>query len=81
MPVRPVSESRVLSRLADETVFVARWSMTPRDAAQAAIRELRLFDAEIAGVALVAVDMTKQAKYGYGDTGYYYGKYSRYYVN
>ncbi|MEQ8327969.1 MAG: polysaccharide biosynthesis tyrosine autokinase [Parvibaculum sp.] len=80
-PVLPVSDSRVLSRLADETVFVARWSMTPRDAAQAAIRELRLFDAEIAGVALVAVDMTKQAKYGYGDTGYYYGKYSRYYVN
>jgi len=80
-PVLPVSDSRVLSRLADETVFVARWNTTPRDAAQAAIRELRLFDAAIAGVTLVAVDMTKQAKYGYGDTGYYYGKYSRYYVN
>jgi exopolysaccharide transport family protein len=80
-PVLPVSDSRVLSRLADETVFVVRWSDTPKDAAQSAIRELRLYQSNIAGVILVAVDASKQAKYGYGDGGYYYGKYSRYYVN
>ncbi len=80
-PVLPVSDSRVLSRLVDETVFVVRWSDTPKDAAQAAIRELRLYQSNIAGAILVAVDATKQAKYGYGDGGYYYGKYSRYYVN
>lgn len=80
-PVLPVSDSRVLSRIADETVFVVRWSDTPKDAAQAAIRELRIYQSNIAGVILVAVDATKQAKYGYGDGGYYYGKYSRYYVN
>lgn len=80
-PVLPVSDSRVLSRIADETVFVVRWNETPKDAAQAAIRELRLYDANIAGVVLAAVDTAAQAKYGYGDGGYYYGKYSRYYVN
>ncbi|MBA4208064.1 MAG: capsular biosynthesis protein [Parvibaculum sp.] len=80
-PVLPVSDSRVLSRLADETVFVVRWSDTPKDAAQSAIRELRLYQSNIAGAILVAVDASKQAKYGYGDGGYYYGKYSRYYVN
>src|SRR5690606_27362031 len=80
-PILPVSDSRVLSRMADQTVFVVRWSETPKEAAQAAIRELRLYDGGIAGVALVAVDTTAQAKYGYGDAGYYYGKYSRYYVN
>lgn len=80
-PVLPVSDSRVLSRIADETVFVVRWSDTPKDAAQAAIRELRLYQSNVAGAILVAVDATKQAKYGYGDGGYYYGKYSRYYVN
>lgn len=80
-PVLPVSDSRVLSRIVDETVFVVRWSDTPKDAAQAAIRELRLYQSNIAGAILVAVDATKQAKYGYGDGGYYYGKYSRYYVN
>lgn len=80
-PVLPVSDSRVLSRLADETVFVVRWSETPRDAAQAAIRELRLYNAAIAGAILAVVDTAQQAKYGYGDGGYYYSKYSRYYVN
>lgn len=80
-PVLPVSDSRVLSRIADETVFVVRWNETPKDAAQAAIRELRLYDASIAGIVLAIVDTAAQAKYGYGDGGYYYGKYSRYYVN
>jgi succinoglycan biosynthesis transport protein ExoP len=80
-PILPVSDSRVLSRMADQTVFVVRWSETPKEAAQAAIRELRLYDGGIAGVALVAVDTAAQTKYGYGDAGYYYGKYSRYYVN
>ncbi len=80
-PVLPVSDSRVLSRIADETVFVVRWNETPRDAAHAAIRELRLYDANIAGAVLAVVDTAAQAKYGYGDGGYYYGKYSRYYVN
>lgn len=80
-PVLPVSDSRVLSKTADETVFVVRWNETPKDAAQSAIRELRNYDCSIAGVLLSAVDVTKQAKYGYGDAGYYYGRYSRYYVN
>src|SRR5690606_7463421 len=80
-PVLPVSDSRVLARMADQTVFVVRWNETPRDAAQSAIKELRLYGADIAGVALAAVDTAAQAKYGYGDGGYYYGKYSRYYVN
>lgn len=80
-PVLPVSDSRVLSRLADETVFVVRWSDTPKDAAQSGVRELRLYQSNIAGAILVAVDAAKQAKYGYGDGGYYYGKYRRYYVN
>ena len=80
-PIMPVSDSRVLSKLADETVFVVRWNETPRDAAISAIKELRLYDASIAGVVLSVVNTAKQAKYGYGDGGYYYGKYSRYYVN
>jgi len=80
-PVLPVSDSRVLSRFADKTVYVVRWALTPREAATGGIRELRNFNADIAGVVLSAVDTTKQAKYGYGDGGYYYKRYSRYYVN
>ena len=80
-PVLPVSDSRVLSRLADKTVFVVRWAETPKEAAQGGVRELKNFNADIAGIVLSAVDTTKQAKYGYGDGGYYYKRYSRYYVN
>lgn len=80
-PVLPVSDSRVLSRLADKTVFVVRWGETPKEAALGGVRELKNFGADIAGVVMSIVDTTKQAKYGYGDGGYYYGRYSRYYVN
>jgi capsular exopolysaccharide synthesis family protein len=80
-PILPVSDSRVLSRMADKTIFVVRWTNTPREAAQNAIKLLRYYEADIAGAVLTVVDMTKQAKYGYGDGGYYYGRYSRYYAN
>ncbi|HEY4344549.1 MAG TPA: polysaccharide biosynthesis tyrosine autokinase [Parvibaculum sp.] len=80
-PVLPVSDSRVLSRLVDKTVFVVRWADTPRDAAINGIKELRNYGADLAGAALSIVDTTQQAKYGYGDGGYYYRRYSRYYVN
>ncbi len=80
-PVLPVSDSRVLSKLVDKTVFVVRWAATPKDAAAGGVRELRNYGADIAGVVLTAVDTAKQAKYGYGDGGYYYRRYSRYYVN
>ena len=80
-PVLPVSDSRVLSRLVDKTVFVVRWADTPKDAAANGVRELRNYGADLAGAVLTIVDTTKQAKYGYGDGGYYYRRYSRYYVN
>jgi exopolysaccharide transport family protein len=80
-PVLPVSDSRALSRLVDKTVFVVRWGETPKDAALGGIRELRSYGADLAGVVLSVVDTAKQAKYGYGDGGYYYRRYSRYYVN
>lgn len=80
-PLMPVSDSRVLSQLADETVFVVRWNTTPSEAAQNAIKILAQYESSVAGVVIAAVDMEKQAKYGYGDGGYYYGHYSKYYVN
>lgn len=80
-PVLPVSDSRVLAQLSDKTVFVVRWDETPRDAAIGAAKELRTYKADIAGAILTMVDTAKQAKYGYGDGGYYYRRYSRYYSN
>jgi len=37
--------------------------------------------ADIAGVVLSRVDLKKHARYGYADSGYYRGHYSKYYVN
>ena len=80
-PVLPVSDSRVLAQIADKTIFVVRWNETPREAASGAVKELRAFDADIAGAILTVVDTARQAQYGYGGAGYYYGRYSRYYSN
>lgn len=79
-PVLPVADTRVLAPKADTVVFLARWRKTPQHAIEAAFR---LFDgagANIGGVALTQVDMREQAKYGYGDPGYYYAEYKKYYV-
>jgi exopolysaccharide transport family protein len=80
-PVLPVVDARVLAQLVDKTIFVVRWDKTPREAARNAMKELRQFNADVAGAVLTLVDTTKQSKYGYGDSSYYYGRYSRYYSN
>jgi exopolysaccharide transport family protein len=80
-PVLPVADTRVLAPKADVLVFLARWRKTPQQAIEASLRLFQGADVHIAGVCLTQVDMKQQAKTGYGDPGYYYGDYSKYYVN
>jgi len=80
-PVLPVVDSRVLSRLVDKVVFVVKWRDTPRDAAANAVRDLTDAGADFAGVVFERLDLRKQKRYSYGDSGYYYGRYSKYYIN
>lgn len=80
-PVLPVVDSRVLSAQADKVVFVVKWRDTPRDAAANAVRDLRDHGASLAGVVFEQVDLKRHQRYGYGDSSYYYGRYSKYYVN
>jgi succinoglycan biosynthesis transport protein ExoP len=79
-PVLPVADTRSLAPKADVVVFLTQWRRTPRRAVQAAFELLRSVGADIAGVALTQVDVREQAKYGYGDAGYYYRSYRKYYV-
>jgi len=79
-PVLPVADTRILAPKADVVVFLARWRKTPQDAIEAAFRMLGGTGAHIAGVALTQVDMKQQSKYGYGDSGYYYTEYKKYYA-
>ena len=78
-PVIPVSDTRVLAPKADVVVFLAQWRRTPRKAIRAAMDLLTSVGADVAGIALTLVDVRGQARYGYGDAGYYYEHYRRYY--
>lgn len=80
-PVMAVSDTRVLSRLVDTTVFVVRWSETPREVARSGLRQIVDAGAPIAGVLLTLVDTRKHARYGYGDSSYYYGSVRKYYTS
>lgn len=79
-PVLPVVDSRVLAQLVDTTIFTVRWNDTSHDAAAEAVRQLRDFNANIAGVVLNMVDLDRQRAYGHsGGSAYYYGEYRKYY--
>ena len=80
-PILPVADTRVLAPKADAVVFLARWRKTPQHAIEAAFRQLAGTGAHVGGVALTQVDMKQQSKYGYGDPGYYYAEYKKYYVS
>lgn len=80
-PVLPVADTRVLAQKADLLVMLARWRKTPEPAIEAAFRLLDTTGVSVGGVVLTQVDMKQQAKYGYGDPGYYYAEYKKYYVS
>ena len=80
-PVLAVSDAKLLSQLADKTVFLAKWDTTPREALLAGLKQLTDIGADLAGVMLVQANMRKHARYGYGDIGYYYGHYREYYTD
>jgi capsular exopolysaccharide synthesis family protein len=78
-PVLAVSDPIILSHFVDTTIYLVRWEVTPRPIVIGAVRMLRANGGEIAGVVLSRVNARKHATYGYGDNGYYYGRYSNYY--
>lgn len=79
-PVLPVSDTRLLSRLADKVVYVVKWDATPREAVLSGFKLLRDANADIAGTILNQADLRRHALYGYGDSTYGYGgHYAKYY--
>jgi hypothetical protein len=44
-----------------------------------ALKSLRTQGGRVAGAVLSRVNVRKHAKYGYGDSAYYYGNYGGYY--
>jgi polysaccharide biosynthesis transport protein len=80
-PLAAVSDSFALSGIVDKTVYVIRWEQTPRNVALSGIRQMVEAGADIGGIIVSRVDVKKHARYGYADSGYYQGRYRKYYVN
>lgn len=78
-PVLAVSDSRILSRLADKTIFVVRWAETRREVVRLGLKQILEAGGDLAGIVLSMVNVKKHSRYGYGDSGYYYGRYRKYY--
>lgn len=79
-PVLAVADARILCRLADKTIFIVRWAETRREVAMMGLKQIAEAGGDIAGFALSRVNVKKHARYGYGDSGYYYGRYRKYYA-
>ena len=78
-PILPVVDTRILARKADSVAMIMRWRKTQRNAVKNSLHQLKELGVNVSGVALTQVNIKDQAKYGYGDGGYYYSAYKKYY--
>jgi hypothetical protein len=76
-----VSDSKVLTEMADAVLFVVRWGETTIDAVEDALKELAAARATLGGAVVVQVDVDRHAQYGFGGIDSYMSRYSDYYVN
>jgi len=80
-PVLGVAETRIVSRLSDTTLIVARWRTTPFKAVRTALDLLSHNNSKIGGVALSMVNIKEYASAGLTDAFGYYKKFKGYYAN
>lgn len=76
--VLPVADAFALARQIDAFVYLVQWRKTPRAAVTDGLRRLRLAGANISGVVLTRVDISRFASYGYGGGAAYYSGYAEY---
>ncbi len=80
-PVMAVADAALVGQKVDTTVYIARWSATPREVIGDGLKQLMKFNVKIAGLVLSQVDLQDKRQYGYDDYSYYYGQYKNYYTN
>ena len=81
-PVLALSDTLVLLRSVDKTVFLVQWEKTRRETALAGLRQVIDAGGDIAGIVLAQVDLKRQAQYRYGGdvyNAYYNNVYQKYY--
>ena len=79
-PLLGVSDSKLLTELADAVVFVVRWEHTTLDVVEDAVRQLEAVRAKVGGAVITQVDVERHAQYGYGGIDSYFSKYRDYYA-
>ncbi len=80
-PVLAVSDAKVLSAVVDKVLYVVSWDKTSRDLVKTGLNEAIKANLPIAGCVLSKVNIRRHSAYGYGDAGYYYGRYKEYYAS
>jgi capsular exopolysaccharide synthesis family protein len=70
-----VSDPKILSKLADQTLYLVKWDGVPKDAVLSGIKSLADLGTNFLGVTMTQVDLRKHQRYGYSNGGYYYGNY------
>ena len=78
-PVLLVTDTRILTGLADAVVLLVRWRKTSRRAVAASLKLLREAKAPLAGAALTQVDLVQSASIPQSDPSAYYKSYKKYY--
>jgi polysaccharide biosynthesis transport protein len=78
-PALPVTDARIIAKLADAVVFAVRWDDTPRGAVLEGLRQMRSVGAPLVGTAMTMVDEAKVARYDYDGYQYYGARYQKYY--
>ena len=78
-PVLALADARMLVAMADVSIVVVRWGHTARRVVRFAINKVKESGGDVQGIVLSAVDVKRQAKYGYADSNYYKGGRAGYY--
>lgn len=79
-PVLAVTEPQILARFAGQVLMTTRWRKTPRDSVLSAVEQLEDSGVSLRGLVLTRVNFKRQARYGYGEYGYYTKKAESYYA-
>lgn len=70
-PLLPVSDTKIIGRLADSIVMAVRWEKTPQGAVANALREVAEIGTPLAGVVLVRANGERFRYYAYGSNSEY----------
>lgn len=77
-PVLAVSDSAMVARIADTSIFIVRWAEVSQDLVLQALKQFKGFNCKIAGIVLTQVNLTEHAKY---TDSYYHRNYNEYYAD